>query len=334
MPERLVEIMKRIKTEEAVGHVLCHDIARIVIGKVKDTPFRRGQRLTEADIPLLLDLGKSHLFVMEAEDFDKLHEEDVAQALYDLCDSHNIEPSPVREGKIEAKARVDGLLKLDMARLDAINRIGELTIVTKRNHIRVRQGDVVAGMRCIPLLLEKEQVVKAQEIGEDTPLIEVMPFVLKKVGVVTTGSEVYYGRIQDAFTPIIKERIQPFGMEVVQHTLVPDDKILIVEAIREMLKAGVDLVFCTGGMSVDPDDLTPGAIVQCATEVVTHGLPVLPGSMFCIAYGENGVPLIGLPGGVLFSEPTAFDLLLPRLAAGDRITKDECLSLWHGGLLP
>lgn len=325
--------MKLVETEKAVGLTLCHDLARIVIGERKDTPFRRGHVVTAEDIPALLALGKEHLYVMEEADFAKVHEEDVAAALFDLCRNEHIGGLPVREGKIEAVAEIDGLFKVDVKRLDQINGIGDITIVTRYTDIAVKKGDKLAGMRCIPLLLPKEQLEAAKAIGGTSPLLALKPFVRWRAGVVTTGSEVYSGRIEDAFTPIIEERIKPFGMTMVAHETVTDNLDEIAEAIDKTVKAGADIVFCTGGMSVDPDDLTPGAIARYAKQVITYGLPVLPGSMFCIAYGEAGLPIIGLPGGVLFSQPTAFDRLLPRLAADDPITKEECVRMGHGGLM-
>lgn len=324
--------MKKVRVEEAVGQVLMHDIARIVIGEVKDTPFRRGHRITEADIPALLALGKAHIFIAEPGDEDKVHEEDVARALYSYCANESIYPSDVREGKIEAFAAWDGMLAVDVERLTAINGIGDLTIVTKFTHTAVKKGDKVAGMRCIPLLMDTWQLDEATKIWHGEPILTVKPFVRKKVGIVTTGSEVATGRITDAFTPIIEERMAPFGMTKVAHEIVTDDTDCIAEAIHKVKAAGAELIFCTGGMSVDPDDLTPGAIARCADTVITHGLPVLPGSMVCIAYMVDGTPIVGLPGGVLFSKPTAFDVLLPRLAADDPITKAQCVALGHGGL--
>lgn len=328
--------MKKVSVEEAVGRVLCHDIARIVIGEVKDTPFRRGHVIREEDIPALLKLGKEHVFVAEPGDeellADKLHEEDVALGLYALCDNESIYASDVREGKIEAFAARDGMLQIDTARLQAINSIGDLTIVTKWSHTAVKKGDKLAGMRCIPLWLPKVQLEQAKSIWQGQPILSVKPFVRRRIGLVTTGSEVARGRIQDAFRPIIEERTEPFGMKIVAHEIVIDDTDKIIAAIKSVKDAGADIIFCTGGMSVDPDDLTPGAIAKCAAHVVTYGLPVLPGSMVCIAYMGDGTPLVGLPGGVLFSKPTAFDVFLPRLASDDPITKADCIALGHGGL--
>ena len=195
----------------------------------------------------------------------------------------------------------------------------------------MKAGDKIAGMRCIPLLLEEQQVTEAQKIGG--PILNIKPFVRKTMGIVTTGSEVFEGRIKDAFTPIIEEHCAEFGVKKIAHEIVTDNTDDIVAAIDKVKAAGADIIFCTGGMSVDPDDLTPGAIKRYADRVVTYGLPVLPGSMVCIAYCADGTPILGVPGGVLFSKPTAFDEIVPRLIADDEITKEDCICMGHGGFL-
>ena len=325
--------MKLIDVQNSVGEVLCHDIVRIVIGEVKDMPFKRGHIIREEDVSLLLSLGKEHIYVMEESDQGLLHEEDVARALYAIAGGENMHPTDVQQGKIEAIADVDGLLKVDVDRLHQINSVGQLTIVTKLNNSPVKAGDAVSGMRCIPLLLDESEVEEANKIGRNNPILNIKPFIMKTMAIVTTGSEVATGRIKDAFMPIIEERTAPYGIKKIAHEIVIDDTQAIVEAIAKVKSTNPDIIFCTGGMSVDPDDLTPGAIAQYAEWVVTYGLPVLPGSMVCIAYCSDGTPIVGLPGGVLFSKPSAFDELLPRLAARDEITKAECIAMGHGGFL-
>ena len=325
--------MKEIATREAVGQALCHDIVRIVIGQTKETAFKRGHVIRQEDVAVLESLGKEHVYVLEESDGDLLHEEDVARALYEMAGGQGLSASDVNQGRIDAIVDFDGLLKVDVDLLTAINSVGQLTIVTKYNHTPVKAGDKVAGMRCIPLMLDRREVEEAQALAGDKKVLSIKPFVRKTVGVVTTGSEVFKGRIEDAFTPIIKDRCAAYGMEVVAHEIVPDDTDKIVAAIKAMKAKQVDIIFCTGGMSVDPDDLTPGAIKRAADRVVTYGLPVLPGSMVCIAYAADGTPIVGLPGGVLFGSPTAFDAILPRLAADDPITKEECIAMGHGGFM-
>ena len=324
--------MKKVRVEDAVGQPLCHDITRIVIGESKGVAFARGRIIRSEDIPELKRLGKEHVYIREPEDGDDIHEEDVARELYAFSCGENLNGGEIKEGKIEAFATCDGLLKVDVKRLYEINAVGELNLVTKRTDIAVKTGDKVAGMRAVPLLLAADKLEAARRIAGNVPIIRVKPFVRKNVGVVTTGTEVYNGLIADAFTPIIRKRIGPYGMRVTAHETVPDDAEKIEFAIRRVIEQGAEVVLCTGGMSVDPDDLTPGAIARAA-DVVTYGLPVLPGSMVCIAYTKNGTPVAGVPGGVLFGEPSAFEWFVPRFAADDRIVKEECIALGHGGLL-
>lgn len=323
--------MKEIPVQQAIGETLIHDIVRIVMGKTKDTPFRRGHVITEADISKLLDLGKEHIYVMEPGDEHLLHEEDVARRLYTMVDGENIRGTDVEQGKIEAIADVDGVLDIDVERLHQINSVGQLTIVTKWNHTPVKEGQKIAGMRCIPLLLPEAEVIQGEAIYAGKPIMNVVPYQRKTMGIVVTGSEVFHGRIQDAFTPIIEKRTAPYGLDLVARKVVTDNTEDIVKAIESVKAAGADIIFCTGGMSVDPDDLTPGAIQRCG-RLVTYGLPVLPGSMVALAYMADGTPIMGLPGGVLFGEPSALDLFLPRLVANIEITKEDCIRMGHGGM--
>ena len=331
--------MKQIATRDAVGHILCHDIVRIVIGQAKENAFSRGHVITENDIPVLEALGKEHVFVMEPGDEAFLHEEDVARRLYAIAQGPHMHETDIKQGRLDAIANIDGLLKVNVDLLHAINSVGQLTIVTRFDNTPVKAGQALAGMRCIPLLLDKSEMEEAEAIvaasrkAHQAPILEVKPFIRKKMGIVTTGSEVFKGKIEDAFTPIIQERGAAYDMTMIAHEIVPDDTDAIVAAIERVKAAGADIIFCTGGMSVDPDDLTPGAIARYADCVVTYGLPVLPGSMVCIAYARDGTPVVGLPGGVLFSSPTAFDVLLPRLAADDPITKAQCIDMGHGGFM-
>lgn len=323
--------MKLIPVQEAVGHVLCHDLTRIVRGEFKGPQFRKGHVVTEEDIPMLLSMGKEHLYVWEMEP-GMLHENDGAEALCALCFGENMARSEVREGKIELTATCDGLFRVDTARLTAVNMIEELMIATRHSNTPVKAGDKLCGTRVIPLVIREEKLQAAREAAGDKPLLEVLPYRRKTVGVVTTGSEVFHGRIQDTFTPVIVDKLRAYGMEMTVHELSDDGMDNIVAAIEKVRKAGVDLVLCTGGMSVDPDDKTPGAIRDTGAEIISYGAPVLPGAMFLLAYFADGVPILGLPGCVMYARATVFDLVLPRIAAGVPISRRELKALGHGGL--
>lgn len=328
--------MRLLKTEEAVGQVLCHDITQIIKGVTKDAVFRKGHIITEEDIPVLLSVGKDHIYVWENDD-TMLHENHAAEILYEMCADENMSGSEVKEGKIELLAQCDGLLKCDRDKLMSVNSIGEIMIASRHSNTPVKKGDKIAGTRIIPLVIKKEKMERARAICEGDSIFHIKPFKEKKVAIITTGNEVFYGRIQDTFTPVIEEKIAEYGGRNVFHKVLPDDCQGITESICEAIDSGVDMVICTGGMSVDPDDKTPLAIKNSGARPVSYGAPVLPGAMFMLAYyektpGKSGIPVVGLPGCVMYGRRTIFDLVLPRLMADDEIKDKELFGLGEGGL--
>lgn len=323
--------MRLIKTEEAAGHILCHDITQIIKDVTKDARFRKGHIVKEEDIPVLLSLGKDHLYVWE-NDETVYHENEAAQILCDVCINENMKPSEVKEGKIDLSAECDGLFLMDVERLGEINDIEQVIIASRHTNTPVKKGDKLLGTRVIPLVIKKDKMELVKEKAGDTPLCELKPYVLKTAGIVTTGNEVYYGRIQDAFTPVVVEKLKNYHIDTVEQIVVNDDKEKITEAILELKRKGCDLIIATGGMSVDPDDQTPGAIKDSGAQVVSYGAPVLPGAMFCLAYFEDGTPVMGLPGCVMYAKSTIFDLMLPRIAAKIPVTRKDITVLGHGGL--
>lgn len=323
--------MKLINTKDAVGHVLCHDLTQIIPGVTKDARFRKGHIVTPEDIPVLLSMGKEHLYVWEKTP-GMLHEDEAAERLRLLCQNEHMHHTPVKEGKIELIADCDGLFRVDVNRLNALNDVEELMIATRHTNTAVRRGDKLAGTRIIPLVIREEILRAAEERAGKEPLLSLTPWKLKTCGLITTGSEVAKGLIQDAFTPVVVRKLADYGISITEHCLPGDDRGAITDAALDFHRKGVDLVLCTGGMSVDPDDKTPGAIRDTGAEIVSYGAPVLPGAMFLLAYFADGTPILGLPGCVMYAGATVFDLVLPRIAAGVRISRRELKALGHGGL--
>ena len=326
--------MKCVKTQDAVGHVLCHDITQIIKDVKKGTAFRKGHIVTEEDIPVLLSLGKDNLYIWEKTE-GILHENEAAEYLRDICMNENMIQSEVKEGKIELIAEIDGLLKIDVDKLRAVNSLGEMMIATRHTNTTVKKGDKLVGTRIIPLLIEQEKMEKAKEVAGDRPILSLIPFKKKKVGIVTTGNEVFYGRIKDTFGPVVAEKVKEFGADVIGQTIVNDDMEKITKAVEAFIEQGADMVLCTGGMSVDPDDTPPGAIKNTGARIVSYGAPVLPGAMMLLAYYEKDgkeLPIVGLPGCVMYAKRTVFDLVLPRLMADDMVTNDDLAGLGLGGL--
>lgn len=323
--------MKLMKTEEAVGQVLCHDITQIIKGVTKDAVFRKGHIIREEDVPVLLSVGKDHVYIWENNE-NMLHENDAAEYLRAICQSANMHPTEPKEGKIELIADIDGLFIADLDKLRAVNSLGDMMIATRPSGFMVKAGDKLCGTRVIPLVIEKARMEKAKEVAGDEPIMQLHPVRPRTFGVVTTGNEVFYGRIQDTFTPVIEEKLREFGCEMNEHITVDDNNDKITEAIKTCLDKGCEMVFCSGGMSVDPDDKTPLAIRNAGANVVSYGAPVLPGAMFMVAYMPDGRPVCGLPGCVMYSKRTIFDLCLPYLVTDVKITPEFLAGLGNGGL--
>ncbi|MDE6879847.1 MAG: molybdopterin-binding protein [Oscillospiraceae bacterium] len=334
--------MKLIRTQDAVGHVLCHDMTQIIPGQYKDARFRKGHVVRQEDIPILLSMGKENLYVWELAP-GMVHENEAAERLCALCENQYMVRGQVKEGKLELSAAADGLLRVDTRRLDAINLLGDLMIATRHGNRPVRKGDKLCGTRIIPLVIEEEKLARAEAVGRGGPLLELLPWKRKTAAIIATGSEVSKGLVEDAFTPVVKQKLAEYGIETIRTAAPGDATADISREILAAKDAGTDLILCTGGMSVDPDDRTPGAIRDAlgrrgpgsggpGAGIVAYGAPVLPGAMFLLGYFADGTPVMGLPGCVMYARRTIFDLILPRVAAGIPVTQEDIARLGEGGL--
>ena len=321
--------MKKCRVEQAVGMALCHDITEMKDG-FKGAAFKRGHVIRQEDVAHLLDLGKRTVFIWE-ENAGEIHEDDCARrmaAMAPVEGAHYTEPS---EGKVLLLADQRGLFRVNRALLRQLNAIGDLTIATLPDHYPVEPGARLASMRIVPLVTRQTQILEAEALCAAQRLLELRPYRQKKAGVVITGSEIYHGRIRDKFEPVVRAKLGQYPSEIVGVTICDDDLEQIVGAAKAHLNRGADFLIFTGGMSVDPDDLTPTAIRQLGAEIVTHGVPAQPGNMTLVAY-LGDVPILGIPGAAISLPTTIFDVLLPQIFAGDRITKEELIGLGDGGL--
>jgi molybdenum cofactor synthesis domain-containing protein len=323
--------MKLMSTREAVGQILCHDVTQIIRGVTEGALFRKGHVIKEEDVPVLLSLGKDHIYIWENNE-NTLHENDAAEILRVICQSGNMRAAGPKEGKIELLAEIDGLLLVDTAGLRRVNSLGDVMIASRVSGLPVKKGDKLCGCRAIPLVIEKEKMERARQAAGDKPLLKLLPMKQKKYGLVVTGSEVFHKRIQDTFTPVIIDKLNEYGCEMTAHDIIDDDHEKITAAIKNMLDKGVEMVLCTGGMSVDPDDKTPLAIRNAANNIISYGAPVLPGSMFMLAYTADKRPVCGLPGCVMYARRTMFDLVLPYLLADAPVSAEWLAGLGNGGL--
>ncbi|NMX24477.1 molybdopterin-binding protein [Dissulfurirhabdus thermomarina] len=323
--------MKKVRVEEAVGMVLPHDLTEIRPGGVKGPAFRKGHVVTEADIPHLKRIGKNHVYVLELGP-EELHEDEAALLMAEAVAGEGVEydrrPS---EGKVGFRATREGLLEVDREGLLALNLLGDVMLATRHTHTVVRPGEPLGAGRAIPLVVPRSVVDRAVAVARERGgLLRVRPWVIRSAAVVVTGQEVFEGRIRDAFGPVLTDKLRRFGVEVRSVRLAPDDVGAIRAEIERALAAGAGLVFCTGGMSVDPDDVTRTAIREAGATDVVYGSPVLPGAMFLAArIGE--VPVLGIPACGMYFRTTVLDLVLPRVLAGDRLTRADIAALGHGG---
>ena len=321
--------MKKMKVEEAVGMTLCHDITAMRDG-FKGAAFKRGHVITAEDIPHLLDLGKRMVFVWE-EHAGEIHEEDAAlrmAAMSPVEGAHYTEPS---EGKVLLMADRRGMFRVDIELLREINGIGDMTIATLPDHYPVEVGARLASMRIVPLVTQEEQIIRAEQLCREKKLLDLLPYQEKKIGVIITGSEIYAGRIQDKFEPVVRAKMKQYPAEILGVTICDDDLDMITAEAKKYLDEGADFLIFTGGMSVDPDDLTPTAIRQLGADIISHGVPSQPGNMTLVAYlGE--VAILGVPGAAISLPTTIFDVLLPQIFAGEKLTKEDLVRLGDGGL--
>ncbi len=323
-------MLKVIPVEEAVGLPLAHDITEIVPGKYKGPAFRRGHVIRSEDVSKLLDVGKAHIYVMELEK-DELHEEDAARRLAKAAAGEHLRLTDPVEGRVNLVAEISGLLKIDSDLLYRFNSLGDLMMATLPSNRYVKKSDVVAGTRTIPVVVKEELIQRAEELCRGRPIVKILPLPSRRIHLIVTGSEVYTGRIKDGFEPIVRKKVEEMGSDLESKKLAPDDPDQIAKLIQDAQQAGAELILVSGGMSVDPDDKTPEGIRQSGAKIESHGFPVLPGSMFLMAY-LNETPILGLSGCVLHDPFSAFDILLPRLLAGEKISRADIMALGHGGL--
>ncbi len=324
--------MKKIRTQDAVGLTLCHDITEVRDG-FKGRAFRRGHVVTKEDVDHLLDLGKKHLYIWE-ENAGEIHEEDAALRLAAMAPVEGAEWTGPSEGKMTLTAKRDGLFRVNKPLLDEINQIGEITIATLPDHYPAKAGDKLCGLRIIPLVCQETEIetAEAKTRAADRPLMELIPYRENlSVGIIVTGSEVFSGRIRDRFEPVVREKVAPFGADVLGCIYCDDDLGMLRSAIDKWYDRGTQVLVMTGGMSVDPDDLTPTAIRESGAGVVTQGVPAQPGNMFTVAY-LGDMTILGVPGAAIHAKTTMLDVVLPQVFTGAPFTRQELRSLGAGGL--
>jgi hypothetical protein len=321
-----------IKVNDAIGTVLAHDITEIRPGECKGACFKKGHVITENDVSHLAKLGKRRLYVLEISP-EMMHEDEAALVLARALAGPGItfDPEPT-EGKINLVAACDGLLKVDVQALTKFNLVEGLMCASRHTNTLVRKGDLVAGTRAIPLVISRDAVAEGASVTEAAGgIITVKTLARPKTGMIVTGQEIFEGLIQDRFVPAIRPKLESYHCSIVRIVFAPDDADFIAQAIGSLISEGAELIVVTGGLSVDPDDVTRTGVMRAGGTEALYGSAVLPGAMVLVA-NVHSVPVIGIPACGMYHHNTVFDLILPRVLAGEKLTRNDLALLGHGGL--
>lgn len=322
--------MKKVRVEDSVGMVLAHDLTRIIPGEFKGAAFKKGYIIRQEDVEVLKDMGKYHIYMLDMGP-GQIHENEAAIRLGQAASGIGIKLTEPEEGKVNFKAVYNGLLKIRTDLLHQINMIEHISLATLHDNTLVQAEQVVAGTRIIPLVTDRTHIEEVESVCAGRDLVSIKPFRKMKAGIVICGNEVYTGRLQDRFAPVFEEKLQHYGVELAGLRYAPDEAEFITGTVLELINAGADCIITAGGMSVDPDDVTPEGIRNTGAEVISYGAPVLPGAMFMMAY-LGDIPILGVPACGMYHKTTVFDLVFARVLAGERIEKKEIAALGYGGL--
>jgi molybdenum cofactor synthesis domain-containing protein len=324
-------LLKKVKTEDAVGLVIGHDMTKTIPGVYDGPRFRRGDIIKSEDIPELLSMGKEHIYVIDKEEY-QVHEEEAAVRIAKATAGKNLILTDPRQGRVNMKATVDGLVKINKPLLYEIHSIEDIVLATRHNNVTCNAGEIVAGTKIIPLFTEEDNLKKLEDLCKAKgKVVDVLPFIPQKVGMVITGNEIFKGITEDKFAKIMHKKIEKLGSTIISEIIVPDDEDIIAQAILDMKNKGCEVIITCGGLSVDPDDVTAEGIEKSGARIISYGVPVMPGAMVLVA--ELGdIPILGAPGAVIFKKTTILDVLLPRMLAKDKITRQDIIELAHGGL--
>lgn len=323
-------MFRTVKVEDAVGMAIAHDLTKIVPSEFKGAAFKKGHIIRLEDVQKLKDMGKYHIYVLELGK-GILHENEAVQRIVDCTVGKGLDYSQPSEGKITLKSKYEGIIRINLDALYAINSIEDIMFATIHENSLIKKGSKVAGTRIIPLTISEEKINEVEKIcKEKGPVIYAEQFSPKKGGIIITGSEVYDGRITDKFGPVMEKKFEALNIVNIGVEYSKDDAEMTAQKIEKLINAGAEIIICAGGMSVDPDDLTPAAIKSISDKVITYGAPILPGAMFMLAY-KGEVAIMGVPACAMYHKATALELVLPRVLVGEKLNKMDIVKMANGG---
>jgi molybdopterin biosynthesis enzyme len=319
--------------DQAVGHILRHNLS----GPDGRKALSKGHRIAAGDLPQLAALGLEQVRVAVLEPGD-VHENEAARRLAAAVCGPGVLARPPAASRVNLLAAADGIVRVDVAALLRINEIDGLTVATLPSHALARVRQRVATIKIIPFAVPEEELARAEAIGRAalaarTSVIALSPLRQLDIGVILVGSRAARARIEAGVYPAIESRVVELGSRVLAVRYVESEEHVIAGTIGELRAAGAQLLIVAGETSImDRDDVTPQGIRLAGGRIEHYGAPVEPGNLLLLAYLDT-LPVLGAPGCVRSRDVNIVDLLLPRLLAGEQITRRDIVELGHGGLL-
>lgn len=321
--------VEKLPLRQAVGHILLHN----QIGPDGRKVLKKGHRLASSDLPALQALGREQVYVAVLAD-DDIGENEAARRLGDVVAGPGLKTSTATTGRVNLIAASAGLVKINRQGLLAFNDSPGITLATLTHNTPVQPKKMVGTIKIIPYAVPRPRLEAAEAVARrENPLVAIKPFTVRQAVLITTGSEPARSKVVDAFTPPLQNRLSGYNTALAAGPHVPEDEQAIAAALQQTLNEGAEMVIIAGETSImDPDDITPRAIKAAGGSIVHYGVPAEPGNLLLLAY-HGPVPIVGAPGCARSKNYNVVDMVLPRLAAGERLTRRDLIELGHGGFL-
>lgn len=322
--------MKAI-TLDAVSVTQPIDLSRVVVTQdvlLGSVQWRKGRRLTPADVDVLESLDHSVHAVVLAD--DDVHEDEAGGRLAEAVSGPGLRISTPKFSRYNLFATAKGLTRIDAERLDAINRVPGMAVFTLMNRLPVVPETMVAGVKVTPVAVPESALREAEAIAVGDPIVQVTPFQPLRVGIINTERREW--KVREKFEESVRHKIGWFGGSVLGFGNISPEPEAIASEIERFAAQGAGLVLAAGGSMIDPLDPTLVALDQAGAHLVRYGAPADPGSMFWLAY-RGEMPIFNLASCSMFSRTTVADIVLPWIMTGERLTSDTLASLGLGGLL-
>jgi molybdenum cofactor cytidylyltransferase len=317
-----------VPVREAEGGILGHSLS------AGSDRFRKGRLLSAADVAALEKAGHAAVYVARLEDGD-IPEDEAAHRIALALTGPRARTAAAFTGRANLYAEAPGLVRIDAARLDELNEIDEaVTVATLADYEPVEAGQMLATVKVIPFAAPRHAVERGEQLLRGhAPLVQVMPFAPREVGLVLTRVSSTKNSVLEKTEQAVAQRLAQFGSRIKLHRIVPHDEADVARAIGELKTAGCAPIFVFGASAtVDRHDVVPAGLTRAGGEVLHFGMPVDPGNLLMLGRHDD-VSVIGVPGCARSPKLNGFDWVLQRLCAGLEISRRDIMRMGSGGLL-